>query len=62
MIQEQLRALAEQLELRGDWDQAKIVREAADTIIKHHAAIQAYRHAIDKGVTINLKTNEEQTP
>ena len=55
---EKLRAVAEQLELRGDWDEAKIIREAADIIIKQTATARAYRHSIEKGVIINLKTGE----
>jgi hypothetical protein len=58
MLPEKLRALAEQLEARGDWDEAKIVREAADALIKHVATIKAYQHSIEKGVIINFKTGE----
>lgn len=51
---EKLREAASAAEIRGDWDQAEVLKQAADYLISLQAQNQAYRHALSSGVSINL--------
>jgi hypothetical protein len=51
---EQVEGLIANMELRGDWGDAELIKSLRDRLLQLEAYNQAYRHALSSGVTINM--------
>jgi hypothetical protein len=51
---QQLREIASQSELRGDWEHAEILHDVADWIIRLEAQNQTYRQVFKNGLIVQI--------
>lgn len=51
---ERIKQLIANAELKGDWEDAEILKVLHDRLLQLEAQNQAYRHALSSGVSINL--------
>lgn len=51
---EKLREIANQAELRGDWEHAEILRDAADWIIRIEAQNQVFNKVFKNGLIVQI--------
>jgi hypothetical protein len=51
---QQLREIATQAELRGDWEHKEILEDCADWIIRLEAQNQVYRHVFKNGLIVQI--------
>lgn len=55
-----LRQLANQLELRGDWQEAELLKEAADKMLKLESANNAFVFALREHIIININAKKRR--
>jgi hypothetical protein len=51
---QQLRELATQAEVRGDWEHKDILEDCADAFIRLEAQNQVYRHVFKNGLIVQI--------
>jgi hypothetical protein len=57
---DKLREIANQAELRGDWEHAEILRNCADWIVRLEAQNQTYRHIFKSGIIVQINNYKKR--